>query len=153
MILLSIYFLAVHSYKCIRLTTSIYGIITLKLYLSVTGGQWKRFDTKSVHQAFEARLRQSLWTTVIALTTGTNTSFLDRLYKIGNNVHLHGVAWAAWFTGGYCHSHRHEGSRFCFWHFAFTRLAGEMASELTNFLASWLIRIRIRIRIRSHAMW
>ena len=31
--------------------------------------------------------------TVMALTTGTNTSFLDRLYKkTGNNVQLHGVA-------------------------------------------------------------
>ena len=31
-------------------------------------------------------------------------------------------------------SHRHGGSRFCFLHLAFTRLAGEMARETNEFL-------------------
>ena len=38
-------------------------------------------DRISGHWALEARTRWSLWTAIIALATGTNTSFLDGLYK------------------------------------------------------------------------
>ena len=40
----------------------------------------------------EARTRRYLSTAVMALATGTNTSFLDRLYKKGDSVYLHVVA-------------------------------------------------------------
>ena len=38
-------------------------------------------DRISSHRALEARTRKSLWAAVMALATGTNTSFLDILYK------------------------------------------------------------------------
>ena len=90
-------------------------------------------DRSSGHWALETRTRWSLWTAVMALATGTNTSFLDRLYK------KQATMYTLTCSGLHIVSHRHGGSRFCLWHLAITCLAGEMVS-------SWLIRSHARTR-------
>ena len=73
-----------------RLVSYIQNYSCLSVHPSIRYGDAR--DHISGHWALEARTRQSLWTAVMALATGTNTNFLDRLYKKGNNVHLHVVA-------------------------------------------------------------
>ena len=44
-----------------------------------------RFDFETQGAVYLATGWRSLWTVIMALATGTNTGFLDRLYKKNNN--------------------------------------------------------------------
>ena len=97
-------------------------------------------DTRSYisgPRALEGRTRQSLWAPALALATGTNTSFLDGLYKtkqqMGTYIQWPAVKQAARFMRRHGPSGNHGGSRFWLWLLAFSSLARGVTSKLTTF--------------------
>ena len=91
-------------------------------------------------RALEARTRWSLRAPALALATGTNTSFLDRLYKtkqqVGTYIHWQwsAVRQAAWFMASYYPSGHHGGSRFWFTLLTYSSVAkGAIYKQANNF--------------------
>ena len=82
-------------------------------------------------------IRWALWAPVWALATGTNTSFLDGLYKTKQQMETY-IQWpavrqAAWFVRSRRPSGHHGGSRFWLWLLAHSSIARGATSKLTTF--------------------